>query len=90
LFGAVASGCEKTDSCRELVREVCSESDLGSEHCKRVETWLTGAMEASEGEIKRLTPEQRDIACKAIRENPEVLERYRDEARRAVPPEQAR
>jgi hypothetical protein len=90
LIVTMALGCKKNDSCRELVREVCNESELGSEYCKRVETWLAGAMEASEGEVRQLTPDQRDIACKTIRDNPEVLERYRDEARRAVPPDQTR
>jgi hypothetical protein len=89
LVAAMAWGCDKTDPCQELVREVCSHEAPGSEHCKRVEIWLVGTMEAADGERRQLTPDQREIACKAIFENPEVLERYRDEARRAVPPDPA-
>jgi hypothetical protein len=89
LMAAMIWSCDKADPCQELVRAVCSAEEPRSEHCERVENWLVETMRASEGERRQLTPDQREIACKAIFENPEVLERYRDEARRAVPPGQA-
>lgn len=85
LLALAVPGCDDDRACRQLVQELCAAAEQASQaSCDQAEAWLARTMMAPEGELRRLAPDQREIACQAIRDNPEVLERYRDEVRRAL------